>query len=271
MEQLIVEAKKFLTEVLFTYVPKVLVALIVFWVGWKLINVFNRFMNRLYERHTIDKSLQQFLHSLIDIILKVLLILTVMGIAGIKTTSFVALIGAAGLAVGMALQGTLQNFAGGVIILFLKPFKVGDYIEQGSYAGFVEKIQIFSTSLRTYGNRIIVVPNTDLATKSLTNYFNQPMCRVHILIGISYGESVEKARRVLLQVANDHPLVLKEPKAPSAPLEQFSDSSVDMSLYVWTLPENYWTVLYELNQQIYEAFLRENIEIPFNQMDVHIR
>ena len=213
----------------------------------------------------------QFLNSLIDISLKVLLVLTVMGILGIKMTSFVAIVGAAGLAVGMALQGTLQNFAGGVIILLLKPFKVGDYIDQGNYAGFVESIQIFNTTLRTYDNRNIIVPNTELATKSLVNHFNLPMRRVKIAVSIAYGESVDKAREVLLRVANTHPLVLKEPKAPFAPVEELGESSVNMSVYAWCLPENYWTVLYDLNQQVYDALMKEHIEIPFNQLDVHIK
>ena len=155
--------------------------------------------------------------------------------------------------------------------LLLKPFKVGDFIEQGTYSGFVEKIQIFCTSLRTYDNRIIVVPNTELATKSLVNHFSEPMRRVHIKVGIAYGESVEKAREVLLRVANSNELILKEPKAPNAVVEDLGESSVNMSLYAWTLPENYWTAYYGLNQQVYEAFLNANIEIPFNQMDVHLK
>ncbi|MBQ2514290.1 MAG: mechanosensitive ion channel family protein, partial [Bacteroidales bacterium] len=179
--------------------------------------------------------------------------------------------GAAGLAVGMALQGTLQNFAGGVIILLLKPFKVGDYIEQGAYAGFVESIQIFSTTLRTYDARKIIVPNTELATKSLVNHFNLPQRRVAIDVGLAYGMSVEKAKEVMLKVAADNPLVLHEPKAPFATLEDFADSSLHMRLYAWTLPENYWNTLYSLNEGIYNAFRENGLEIPFNQMDVHIR
>ncbi len=271
MQEIITAAKTFMTDVLFKGIPKLLIAILVFWIGWKLIKLLNKTLKRSYERHTVDPSLQQFLNSLIDISLKVLLVLTVMGILGIKMTSFVAIVGAAGLAVGMALQGTLQNFAGGVIILLLKPFKVGDYIEQGSYAGFVESIQIFNTTLRTYDNRNIIVPNTELATKSLVNHFNLPMRRVKIAVSIAYGESVDKAREVLLRVANTHPLVLKEPKAPFAPVEELGESSVNMSIYAWCLPENYWTVLYDLNQQVYDALMKEHIEIPFNQLDVHIK
>lgn len=256
---------------MFQYVPKLIVAVIVLFVGWKLINLLNRVMKRAYDRHKVDPSLQQFLHSVIDIILKVLLVLTAMGIMGIQMTSFIAILGAAGVAIGMGLQGTLQNFAGGVIILLLKPFKVGDYIEQGSYAGFVEGIQIFNTTLRTYDARKIIVPNTELATKSLVNHFNLPQRRIAIPIGVAYGESVDKAKEVLLKVANANPQVLQEPKPPFATLEKFGDSSLNMTLYAWTLPENYWTTLYSLNEEVYAAFRREGIEIPFNQMDVHIR
>lgn len=264
-------AKQFLNDVVFQYVPKLIVAVIVLFVGWKLINLLNRMMKRAYDRHKVDPSLQQFLHSVIDIILKVLLVLTAMGIMGIQMTSFIAILGAAGVAIGMGLQGTLQNFAGGVIILLLKPFKVGDYIEQGSYAGFVEGIQIFNTTLRTYDARKIIVPNTELATKSLVNHFNLPQRRIAIPIGVAYGESVDKAKEVLLKVANANPQVLQEPKPPFATLEKFGDSSLNMTLYAWTLPENYWTTLYSLNEEVYAAFRREGIEIPFNQMDVHIR
>ena len=146
-------AKQFLNDVVFQYVPKFIVACIVLFVGWKLINMLNKVMKRTYDRHKVDPSLQEFLHSLIDILLKVLLVLTAMGIMGIQMTSFIAILGAAGVAIGMGLQGTLQNFAGGVIILLLKPFKVGDYIEQGSYVGYVDSIQIFNTTLRPQDHR----------------------------------------------------------------------------------------------------------------------
>lgn len=271
MDQFIQSAKEFLSDVVFKNVPQVLVALIILYVGMKLIKLLDKVLNKAYSKHQVDPSLQQFLNSLINISLKVLLVLTVMGIVGIKMTSFVAILGAAGLAVGMALQGTLQNFAGGVIILLLRPFKVGDYIEQGAYQGYVESIQIFCTTLRTYDNRNIIVPNTELATKSLVNHFNLPMRRVAVNVGIAYGESVDKARAVLMNVVNNHKMVLQEPKAPMVVVEKLGESSVDLILYVWTLPENYWTVLFELTEQAYNAFKEQGVEIPFNQMDVHIK
>ncbi|MCR4965904.1 MAG: mechanosensitive ion channel family protein [Bacteroidales bacterium] len=271
MEQLIDAGKKFLTDVLFQNIPKLIVALIVLYVGWKLIKLLNRIMKKIYERHQVDASLQEFLHSLIDITLKVLLVLTVMGIIGIQMTSFVAIVGAAGLAVGMALQGTLQNFAGGVIILLLKPFKVGDYIEQGSYSGIVKSIQIFNTTIVTYDNLTIVVPNTELATKSLTNYTALPMRRVSVKVGISYGESVEKARSIALDVINKNPYVSNDYKEPNVYVNALGESSVDLLMLVWATQDNYWQCLFTLNQEIYEAFQKNGIEIPFNQMDIHIK
>ena len=260
-----------MNDIVFLYVPKLIMAGIVLFVGWKLINLLNKVMQKAYDRHKVDPSLQQFLHSVIDILLKVLLVLTAMGIMGIQMTSFIAILGAAGVAIGMGLQGTLQNFAGGVIILLLKPFRVGDYIEQGSYAGFVESIQIFNTTLRTYDARKIIVPNTELATKSLVNHFNLPQRRVAIDVGFAYGMSVEKAKEVMVRVATENPYVVNEPKAPFATLEKFGDSSLNMRLYAWTLPENYWNALFSLNEGVYNAFRAEGLEIPFNQMDVHIR
>lgn len=269
-ESFVTGAKQFLNDVAFQYVPKLILGIVVLVIGWKLIKLLNRVMSRAYARHKVDPSLQQFLHSLIDILLKVLLFVTVMGIIGIQMTSFIALLGAAGVAIGMALQGTLQNFAGGVIILLLKPFKVGDFVEQGSYAGFVESIQIFNTTLRTYDGRHVVVPNTELATKSLVNHFDQPQRRVAIDVGLAYGQSVEKAKEVLMKVAADNPLVLQDPKPAFATLEKLADSSLNMRLYAWTLAENYWKTLYSLNEEVYNAFRAEGLEIPFNQMDVHI-
>lgn len=271
MDQFRIAAKTFLTDILFKYVPQFLVALLVLFVGWKLIKVLDNILRRSYQRHKVDPSLQQFLHSLVDITLKVLLVLTVMGIMGIKMTSFVAILGAAGLAVGMALQGTLQNFAGGVIILILRPFKVGDYIEQGTYEGFVESIQIFCTTLRTYDNRFVVVPNTELATKSLINHFNLPQRRVTVRVGIAYGESVEHAREVLMCVMAENPYIVSEPKAPVVYVENLGDSAVNLMLYAWTPRETYWQALFSLNEEVYAALGREGITIPFNQVDVHIK
>ncbi len=270
MSSFVTGAKNFLNDVVFQYVPKLIVAAVVLFVGLKLIKLLNRMMNRSYDRHNVDKSLRQFLHSLIDVVLKVLLFLTVMGILGIQMTSFIAILGAAGVAVGMALQGTLQNFAGGVIILLLKPFKVGDYIEQGGLEGTVEKIQIFNTTLKTVDNRAVIIPNTDLATKSLINYSALPYRRVTVDVGIAYGEDVELARSVLLKMAKSYPTVLDTPKAEVV-VKGLADSSVNLSLFAYVNAPDYMSTLYALNQKTYEALGTAGITIPFNQMDVHIQ
>ena len=190
---------------------------------------------------------------------------------GIQMTSFIAILGAAGLAVGMALQGTLQNFAGGVIILILKPYKVGDFIEQGGISGVVKEIQIFSTILQTLDNKITIVPNTQLATGTLTNYTRANKRRVDIPVGIAYGSDVEQARRVLLDLAASHPDVFKEgADAPAVVCTSLGASSVDLQLRVWVATDNYWPVSSTLTQGVYEALGKNGIEIPFNQLQVHI-
>ena len=270
MDNFISAAKNFLTSILFNNVPKIIMALIVLWIGWKLINYFNKFLDKIYEKKNIDVSLRSFLRSIINITLKVLLLLTVMNMMGIAATSFIAMLGAAGLAVGMALQGTLQNFAGGIIILTLKPYKVGDYIEQGNYAGVVNDIRIFSTILTTVDNKVVIVPNTDLATKTLVNYTRAETRRVDVNIGIAYGQSVDKARAEMLELANNYALTLQEPEKPIVHLIALSDSSVNLQLRFWVKPENYWTALFELNQQVYDKFNEKGIEIPFKQVTVHM-
>ena len=173
----------------------------------------------------------------------------------------------------MALSGTLQNFAGGVMILLFRPFKVGDYIAASGNEGFVKEIQIFNTVLTTPDNKLIVIPNSQLATNSLTNYTRMEHRRVDVNVGIAYGESVDKAREVILEIAQNHPLTLAAPEGPDNPvvvLTQLGASSVDLQLRVWVKPADYWTVLFDMNQQIYEAFNAKGIEIPFNQLQVHI-
>ena len=263
--------KTFFNDVLFNNIPRILIALVILWIGWKLIKVLANFLQKIFAKRNLDVSLQSFLQSLISITLKVLLIITVADMIGIQMTSFIAILGAAGLAVGMALQGTLQNFAGGVIILILKPYKVGDFIEQGGTSGVVKEIQIFSTILQTVDNKIVIVPNTQLATGTLTNYTRANKRRVDISVGIAYGSDVEQARRVLLDLANAHPDVFKEgADAPAVVCTSLGSSSVDLQLRVWVATDNYWPVSSTLTQGVYEALGKNGIEIPFNQLQVHI-
>lgn len=269
--QLFEGLKEFCTGVLFQYVPKLLYALLFLFIGWKLIKWFTGFLHKIFERKKFDKSLQSFLHSVIDIVLKTLLIIAVAEMLGIQMTSFIAILGAAGLAVGMALQGTLQNFAGGVIILILKPFKVNDFIEQGGLSGTVQEIQIFNTILRTLDNKIVIVPNTQLATNTVTNYTRSGKRRVEVNVGIAYGEDVNKAREVLVEMTKKYPLIMQdEGNEPSVIVTGLGNSSVDLQVRAWVKSEDYLTILAELQQDTYETLGKNNIEIPFNQMTVHV-
>lgn len=268
---LLIGLKEFFNDVLFRNLPTIIVALLILWIGWKLIKWLDKLLLKIFTKKNLDVSLNSFLRSIIIIALKVLLIITVAGMIGIQMTSFIAILGAAGLAVGMALQGTLQNFAGGVIILLLKPYKVGDYIEQGGISGIVKEIQVFNTLLITLDNKVIVVPNTQLATNTLTNYTRSEKRRVDVNVGIAYGEDINKARKVLIDLAMSHPDVLKdEADAPVVAVLELGASSINLQLRAWTKTENYWGVMGALTQGTYETLKENQIEIPFDQLQVHI-
>lgn len=268
---LLIGLKEFFNDVLFQNLPSIIVALLILWIGWKLIKWLDKLLLKFFTKKSLDVSLNSFLRSIIIIALKVLLIITVAGMIGIQMTSFIAILGAAGLAVGMALQGTLQNFAGGVIILLLKPYKVGDYIEQGGISGIVKEIQVFNTLLITLDNKVIVVPNTQLATNTLTNYTRSEKRRVDVNVGIAYGEDINKARKVLVDLAMSHPDVLKDgADAPVVAVLELGASSINLQLRAWTKTENYWGVMGALTQGTYETLKENQIEIPFNQLQVHI-
>lgn len=268
---LLVGLKNFCNDVLFQNLPKIIISLLILWIGWKLIKWVTNLLHKVFSKKNLDVSLQSFLHSIIDIALKTLLIVTVAGMIGIQMTSFIAILGAAGLAVGMALQGTLQNFAGGVIILILKPYRVGDFIEQGGISGTVSEIQIFNTVLQTPDNKVVIVPNTQLATGTLINYTRSGKRRVDISVGIAYGADINKAREVLLRKAAEYPSVIKEgADAPAVVVTGLGASSVDLQLRVWVNSPDYWPTSSDLTQGVYEALGANNIEIPFNQLQVHI-
>jgi small conductance mechanosensitive channel len=225
-------------------------------------------VRKIMQAREMDKSLQDFLGSLIGIMLKVLIIMSVMQMIGVAVTSFIAILGAAGLAIGMALQGTLQNFAGGVIILLLKPFKVGDFIEQGSISGTVTSIQIFNTVLSTPDNKVVIVPNSQLATNSLINYTKSEVRRVDVSVGIRYDESINKVRKLLLDLASAYPEVLKEPAVPVVHVTSMGESSVNLQLRLWAKTEDYWPLYFSLNQAVLDEFSKQDIKTPFNQLSV---
>lgn len=258
-----------LTELTVGFVPKLLVAILILWVGMKLAKMLKGLIIKSLDRRGAEASLKSFLGSLVDVLLKAMVILMAMDVIGIKATSFIALLGAMGLAVGMALQGTLQNFAGGVIILLMKPFKVDDYVECGSYKGYIKEIRIFHTIMRPFNGRTIVIPNSELATKSLINHTKEPQIRLDVVVSVAYGTDLKKAKEVLWEVIRSEKEILWEPKRPSVAVSNLGDSSVDITLWLWVKVEDYWTLWEHIREDIYIAFNNAGVEIPFPQVTVH--
>lgn len=250
----------------FEYAPKLVGGIIVLVVGLWFTNVITRAVGRSLERSKIDQSLVPFLKSLTNITLKVLVGITVMGMIGIQMTSFVAILGAAGLAVGMALSGTLQNFAGGVIILILKPFKIGDFIEAQGFSGTVKEITIFSTMLNTADRKLVIIPNGPLSTGALTNFSAEPTRRVDWTYGISYGDDVENFKKALNDFIAQDSRILKTP-APFIGLSALANSSVNFTVRVWVNSSDYWNVFFDMNEKVYTKFSDYDLHIPFPQPD----
>ncbi len=259
-----------LVDLTVSFIPKLIGCIIVLWIGFKLIKLLKKAITKMLDKRSAEASLKSFLTSLVDVMMKVMLIIMAMDIIGIKATSFIAIIGAAGLAIGMALQGTLQNFASGVILLLMKPFKVGDYIECGNYKGYVKEIKIFHTMIRPFNGRIIIVPNSELATTSLINHTKEDVIRLDVVASVAYGTDLDKAREVIMGVIEADEMILKDP-IPKVAVSNLGDSSVDYSLWMWTTVDNYWTVWMRIRENIYKAFYANGISIPFPQMDVHLK
>lgn len=242
-------------------------AIIVLLGGLGIIGKIEDLVGRQVERSKIDDTLKPFMMSLIGGVLKVLLAISVVGILGVETSSFVAVLASAGFAVGLAFQGALSNFAGGMILLVLRPIKVGDYIEANGFGGTVEAIQILNTSLVTPDNKVIYIPNGDLANASIVNYSVKDTRRVDWTIGVDYNEDIERVKGVLSDIVENHPLVLKDPKALIR-LTNHGDSSLDFTLRVWVRAEDFWTVNYDVLEEVKERFDREKISIPYPKMDI---
>lgn len=257
------------TEMAFHFAIKIAVAILVFTIGKWIVGKINKAVVKIMEKKEVDPSLASFLKSLTNVVLMFILIIVIIGILGIETSSFVALFASAGVAIGMALSGTLQNFAGGVMILLFKPFRVGDLIEAQGVTGVVKEIQIFNTLLTTVDNKIIIVPNGGLSTGTTINYSKQPLRRVDFTFGIAYGESYENAKQVIMDIINADEKILKDP-APFIGLVNLGDSSVDLTVRVWCEGANYWDVFFKMNETVYKTFTEKGINIPFPQMDVHI-
>lgn len=246
----------------------ILVALVVYLIGHYLIKLLNYLLARFLERRKVEISVQTFVRSFVSILLQVLLIISVVGALGVNTTSFAALLASFGVAIGMALSGNLQNFAGGIIILFLKPYKVGDWVEAQGTSGAVQAIQIFHTILLTADGKLIYVPNGAMSSGTITNYTLTPTRRVEWVIGIEYGEDVEKARKVVLDILQSDKRVKDDP-APTVVLSELNNSSVDMTIRCWVDNDDYWNVLFQTREKIYNTFNANGIGFPFPQVTVH--
>ena len=254
---------------LIDYAPKVLAAVVVLLIGLWIIKRIEKGVSKLMRKRSFDESLIPFLVTLIDIILKAMLIISIAGMLGIKTTSFVAVLGAAGLAIGLALQGTLQNFAGGVLILIFKPYKVGDLIVAQGEKGTVKEIQIFVTILLTPENKTVIIPNGAISNGNITNYTKEGVIRVDMTFGISYDSNIKVAKDALFEVINNHPKTLKEP-APFVGVAELADSSVNLAVRPYTHPNDYWEVYFDCYEAGKLALDNAGITIPFPQVDVHM-
>lgn len=257
-------------EMIVTYGMKFLTAIIVLIVGLIVIKWISRALVRLMRKGNVNESLIPFLRSLTNILLKVMLVISVMGMVGIQMTSFIAVLGAAGLAVGLALQGTLQNFAGGVMILLFKPYEVGHFIEAQGFMGTVKEIQIFTTVLATPDNRKVIIPNSPLATGSITNFSAMPTRRIDFSFGIGYSDDIDQAKKILLKMAEKDDRVLKEDNPPEVMVEALADSSVNLKLRTWVNAEDYWGLFFDITEGVKKQFDGAGISIPFPQRDVHV-
>ncbi|MCH3881067.1 MULTISPECIES: mechanosensitive ion channel family protein [Tenacibaculum] len=258
MEKYIVQIK----DLLFEYSPKVITALAILIVGLFIINLIIKAVKRILHKRGIDITLQKFIGNLLGWALKILLIITVIAKLGIETTSFAAIIGAAGLAVGLALQGSLANFAGGALIMIFKPFKIGDLIEAQGEIGVVKEIEIFTTKLTGLSNREIIIPNGALSNGNIINFSSEGTRRVDLTFGVSYDADIKQTKDVLMNVLTAHPKVLKDP-TPTVNVSELADSSVNFAVRPWCKTEDYWTVYFDVTENTKIALDKAGIEIPY--------
>tara|TARA_R110000868_G_scaffold251037_1_gene507758 strand:+ start:89 stop:907 length:819 start_codon:yes stop_codon:yes gene_type:complete len=249
--------------------PKLILTLITLWIGLRVINWLVKLIEKNLANSKIEPTLLKFVSNVVSWGLKVLLFISAASMIGIETTSFVAILGAAGLAVGLALQGALANFAGGVLLIVFKPYKVGDLIETQSEAGRVTEVQIFTTVLLNQDHETIIIPNGAVVGGNIKNYSKEGKVRHNLAMGISYDSNIKEAREVLMKAMLEHPLVLKEP-APSVIVAELGDSSVNLIVRPWCDPKDYWPVKADIMEAGKEALDAASITIPFPQMDVHM-
>ncbi|GAB4316512.1 MAG: mechanosensitive ion channel [Bacteroidales bacterium] len=258
-----------IADLVVVYGLRLLYAVVILIVGFWIIRMIMRAVTKTMTSRGVEETLRKFVASILSMLLKVLLIISVVSMLGVEMTSFVAILAGAGLAVGMALSGTLQNFAGGVMIILFKPFKAGDVIEAMGYTGKVESVQIFNTILKTPDNKTIIIPNGPLSTSSLTNYSTEARRRVDFTVGIGYDDDIDKARKVMEGLIAADNRILKDP-APFIGVVELADSSVNFAVRVWVEAADYWDVFFDMNENIKKAFDKEGVSIPYPQTDVHL-
>lgn len=244
-------------------------AVLVFIVGRLLISAISSMVRKILSKQNIDSSVKSFVGSLVNVVLIVLLIISVIGALGVQTASFAALLASAGVAIGMALSGNLSNFAGGLIILLLKPYKVGDYIDALTESGTVKEVQIFHTVLNTSDNRLIYIPNASLSSGIVVNYSKQDLRRVDWVFSVEYGTDFQRVKEVLESIIAKDSRILSKPAAPFIALNKLAESSVNITVRVWVKSADYWGVYFDMNRNVYETFNKVGIGFPYPQVTVH--
>ncbi len=256
-------------ELITTFGVKMIAAIAILVVGRWVAKALTNVVRRVMDRTEVGEMLSRFVGNLIYVALLAFVVLAAINQLGVQTTSFIAVIGAAGLAIGLALQGSLSNFASGILIITLRPYKVGDYIEAGGTAGTVEEVQIFQTVLKSPGNQVIIVPNTQIMSGAITNYSTKPQRRVNLTASVGYNDDLDKVKQVLTDILAKDERVLEEP-APTIAIMELADSSINFVVRPWVKSADYWPLYFDLNERIKKRFDEEVISIPFPQRDVHV-
>ena len=252
------------------YGIKLLGAIIVLIIGLWAIKFFTKRVLVLMDKTDVNSALKSFIKNMLNVALKLILVVIVLGMVGVQITIFIAMLTAASLAIAMAFNGTMSNFAGGIMILFFKPFKIGDYIDAQGHSGTVKEIQIFVTVLTTPDNKTILLPNGALTNGAMINFSTQTLRRVDWVYGIGYGDDYDVAKEMLMGFIVDDNRILNEPAEPFVAMEALADSSVNIVVRVWVNPADYWGVFFDMNEKFYKNAGKHNINIPFPQMEVHI-
>lgn len=264
------ELKVAVTSFVVALLIKIVKVLLIWFVGRWILRRVVRLVKHIMDKRAINPSVKSFVSSLIDVVVMILLIIMIISVLGIDTSSFIAIFASAGVAIGMALSGTLQNFAGGVMILLFRPFKVGDYIEAQGVAGTVKEIQIFNTVVTTPDNKVILLPNGPVSTGIINNYSREPLRRVDFTFSIRYGDDFDKAKQVLLRLVSDDKRVLSQPASPFVELGSMSASSIDITVRLWCKQEDYWDIKFDLNKKVYETFPKEGLNFPYQTLTVNL-